>query len=928
MRKTCLGLLLVLCLCAMSIGLLVSCSSELPAPGKLRLDSDTLTLSWGKVRDASGYTVSVRGKETATMANTYSLEDLEPGDWTILIKANGDGENRKDSAYTSFSFTREAETGLRYKLINSRTEYQLVGAGTASGAVVMESVYRGKPVTSIAASALAGNTRITSFVIGSNVREIGKKAFYNCKALETVTIPESVTVIGVSAFQTCGKLTGVSLPSGITEIPDNAFAYCRALAQLTLGDAVTSIGQKAFTDCEALEAVTLPDTLTVLGEDAFSGCDSLKALHLGTGLTALPKNAFYRCPALESVTIGEGVTVIGDYAFGECSALKLVSLPETLVRIGEYAFYACPELETVTIGSGEALREIGVNAFAGTKMYADSADVVYLGNWLVVCKNAEITQKELEPLLREDTVGIGTAAFMQCTEIEKVKLPNVRYIGSYAFAECGNLLGFSDTLFSEELESIGDYAFYKCTLLDSFRFGRALKSIASYAFYGCVRLGEVDFPETLEQIGTRAFNDTGIYTAASGLVYADGWVVGNKNGSGDVTIQAGTVGIGDYAFYGQFIGRVTFPNSLRIIGRGAFCNCLMIDVEKLPSSLKVIGDYAFYNCSYGTFGEDDLVLRLPIGLESIGRSAFYQTQLCGILIPGTVKTIGAYAFYGCPLLGMKDIQDESGNIVAQGVLQLGEGIESIGSRAFSGCSGLEELVLPDSLVSLGERVFNGCTGLRSVTVGAGLETLSDYLFYNCTSLEHVVLSDGVKTIGAYAFRGCEKLTDLDMGNTVEVIGNYAFLGCSSLGSVNLPESVREIGKYAFRGLTSATVIYLRGNVERIGQHAFYGCNLATIYCEGSAPAGGWDERFNSSWRPIFFGVTFGEDGGYPVSVTVAEGYADNTDAQNGVMPPRRSGYTFLGWATAPDGAVTYPTAYPEGAPEGTVLYAVYRAESD
>ena len=920
MKKFCL-LLSLISLCVVCLILMSSCAADLDAPKNLKLNEATQTLSWNKCKGASGYTILIGDVEVSTLSNSYSLEKLEPGDYIIKVKARGDGEETKDSEYVEFAFTREYETGLRYKLINNNKEYQLVGIGTATGDVVMESVYRGKPVTSIAASALAGNSRITSFVIGEHVKEIGKKAFYNSKAMISVTIPEGVETLGVNAFQTCTKLLSVTIPSTITDIPDYAFGYCRALQSLTIGENVKTIGTKAFTDCESLTKLVIPDSVTTMGADAFSSCEALTSVVLSKNLEAIPKNAFYRCKLLAEITLGDKITSIGSYAFGDCELLTKISIPDSVTSLGDYAFTSCEALAEVEMSEG--MREIGAYAFYNTKLYNDSPDVVYVGNWIVGCKNEEITQDEVKLQLREETVGLGTAAFMNCKQIDSIKLPNVKFIGDYAFANCENLLGYAFTAFSNELETIGDYAFANCPLLDSFNFGTALTTIETYAFMGCVRLNEVSFPDTLTKIGTRAFNNTGLYTAASNLVYADKWVVGCKSGSGNVAIKEGTIGISDYCFYQQWIEEVTMPNSLRIIGRGAFYECMTITLQKLPTGLKTIGDYAFYNCYYGMFGGDDLILNLPLGLESIGRSAFYQAQLCGVVIPGTVKEIGAYAFWGCYLLGAPEITDMDGNLIARGRVVLGEGIETIGSRAFYGCAGLETLVIPDSVTTLGERVFNKCTALKNVTIGSGLKALGDYMFYNCVAIEEIVISDGVEEIGNYAFRGCEKLASITFGQNITKIGDFAFLGCTSLKSVVLPDSVTEIGRYAFRGLSSATSIYLSENVEVIGQHAFYGCNIATIYCEDVELQRLWHERFNSSYRPIVFGVTFSEDGTYVQSFTVTETAIDNHDALNGVTAPRRTGYTFAGWATEPAGEVVYAAADVATAPVGTTLYAVY-----
>ena len=199
------------------------------------------------------------------------------------------------------------------------------------------------------------------------------------------------------------------------------------------------------------------------------------------------------------------------------------------------------------------------------------------------------------------------------------------------------------------------------------------------------------------------------------------------------------------------------------------------------------------------------------------------------------------------------------------------------------------------------------------------------MFYNCISLENIVLSDSITRIGHYAFRGCEKLSSVTFGANINTIGNFAFLGCTALKSIEIPKSVKEIGKYAFRGLSSATSIVIGSNVEKIGQHAFYGCNIATIYCESETLMPYWDKYFNSSYRPIIFGVTLSEDKTYVVSFVRGEESIDNSEALEGITAPRRAGYNFAGWATSANGPVEYAAADVANAPVGTTLYAVYTA---
>ena len=921
--------LIAICLCLLCVVSLASCCSRLDEPAGFYLDTDSLLLRWDKVTGADGYTVLIGEKEKVTLSNSYSLAELDPGEYDIKVKANTSSDGSRDSAYATFAFKKKEESGLLYKLVNNNSEYQLVGVGGADGEVVMEDTFRGKPVTSIAESALSNNSRIISFTVGNNVSSIPKKAFYNCNAMETVIIPETVKSIGLNAFHSCKSLKSVVIPESVTEISDYAFAYCRALESVTMSSATTRIGDYAFSDCTALTGISIPATVTYVGNYAFSNCKLAEYIQGGESVEYIGDFAFYSCELVDEITLSASLESIGESAFSYCTSLTEVTLPDSLKRVGTRAFNFCEKL--AVINAGENIESIGRNAFQGTVFYDGCEDdIVYLGNWILACRNTEIRKDEdLTPIIRGGTVGIAEFAFLNCTGFTGVTLNDVKYIGDYAFYNCTNLM---ELKLSSPAEHIGDFAFAGCSLLSSVLIGNSsVEYIGDYAFNGCKRLKSINLPDTVTTIGTRAFDATGLPATVDGVVYADNWLVGVSGAPQNVTVSSGTVGIADYAFFQcGSLSTVKLPDSLEVIGRGAFMLCERVSIAQFSASLREIDDYAFYGCKGASFGVDNHLV-LPDGLERIGRSAFYQTAICGLELPDSCKYVDDYAFFDCPLLGniveYYTLDPSTGELVSVSVqyqITLGEGIEHIGSRAFA-LSGINEISIPASVKFIGERAFVGCKSLTAVTVDADIATLPAATFSGCTALESVALSDGIVEVGSKAFRGCTALTDITLGSNLQTVGDYAFLDCESLESVSLPDSVTSVGTGAFRGLDAATSITLTDSVGTLGDFAFYGAYLATVYSESLSAQEGWSDTWNSSYRPLILGCTLSDEG-YVVSFTKDNDNMLNTDAVGGISAPARSGYVFAGWSTEQGGAIEYEITDTMNAPDGQILYAIWQEE--
>lgn len=920
------GVLIAFCVCLVCLLLLTACSKNLTAPASFRLDEATLVLHWNKVNSASAYVIEIAdGISYTTRENFYSLENLEPGEYVIKIRAISYSKDIEDSDPVEYAFTREKESGLEYKLSDTRDSYILVGIGTATGDVVMEDYYRGKPVTAIDKAALRRSTDLTGFVVGNNVTSIGDNAFYACTELTGITLPAGLKSIGEGAFQSCAKLENVTLPEGITTIAPYTFSMCKGLREVSIGSRVTGVGMYAFSDCIALEHASLPDTVEYLDEYAFSGCKALSQVTFSERLKTVGQYAFFGCAALTELNFNDGLEKIGMGAFSECGITELI-LPEKLSVVDHLAFAECANLKSVKLNDN--LTRIGASVFDGTALKNScNEDVLIIDDWIIIAVNIKQAEETKIYDAPGNVVGVADGAFYACQNLQRVKMDHVKYIGEQAFAYCTSLW---EVRCGESLLRIDRYAFLQCEKMTNVFIGSSVERIGDYAFLNCEDLEDagITLPKTLKEIGCGAFNGTRIYFAASnGLVYVDDWLVGSVFGTNflGAYVQDGTRGISNYALqYALFLdGQLYLPSSLEIIGKGAFYKNTTLGLLNFPTRLKYIGDYAFANTSV-MFGDGGLTV-IPEGCEYLGTCAFrYCNRVVNLSIPSTVKHIGDYAFMGCSNLGalITEGDEQSPVIVMDGKVTLNEGVESIGVRAFYSCGNLREITLPNSLKDLGDRAFYKCSSLKSVTFGDGLDEIKNYTFCNCTSLKEINIPGNIRTIGKYAFRGCAAAEKIILNAGVEKIEDYAFTRCEEVSYLSIADSVTHIGNFAFRGMPMLEAIHLGENLSYVGRLAFYGSDDATIYFEGTRLPESWDKHWNAAYRPVVLGVELSQENDYVVSWTATENGLLNLSEYVKLSAPTRAGLAFVGWSTAQDSSEWQYTVLTE-IPVGTTVYPVW-----
>ena len=154
-------------------------------------------------------------------------------------------------------------------------------------------------------------------------------------------------------------------------------------------------------------------------------------------------------------------------------------------------------------------------------------------------------------------------------------------------------------------------------------------------------------------------------------------------------------------------------------------------------------------------------------------------------------------------------------------------MSTIPGNAFTGCSALEELVIPDSVTTIEEEAFMNCSDLKTVSLGKGLTAIYNNAFNNCDALDAVVLPESLKTIYYNAFRDCDALTEITIPNNVTSIGNSAFYDCDSLAKVTISNSVTSMGTYVFYDCDALTDVQLGTGITTIPDNTFNHCDALT-----------------------------------------------------------------------------------------------------
>lgn len=277
----------------------------------------------------------------------------------------------------------------------------------------------------------------------------------------------------------------------------------------------------------AQKEIIIPSEIQIIGTNAFAKNCNIEKVIIPEGVTTIEDWAFYGCNSLQSVHLPNSITHIGEGAFEDCFNLNKINVPEH-ADVGSSAFANCPELADE---NGFIIRN-GILF----DCVLDSSPILQVPEGVKCINDFAQFPKDIKTLILPTTCRrIGADTFNGCYELETVFLPKILF-------------------------SIGEGAFCGCYSLTNINVPR-YTILGPHAFALCYSLAD--------DMGRIIVND---------VFFESG-----PKSSPQLVIPEGVSRIDDDAEAWMDVETIQLPNSIRVIGKGAFSTSDRIKNINLPS---------------------------------------------------------------------------------------------------------------------------------------------------------------------------------------------------------------------------------------------------------------------------------------------------------------------------------------------------------
>ena len=393
--------------------------------------------------------------------------------------------------------------------------------------------------------------------------------------------------------------------------------------------------------------------------------------------------------------------------------------------------------------------------------------------------------------------------------------------------------------------------------------GKPVTGIDDKAFEGSP-LTSVAVPKSINRIGSRAFNecvtlteitvasDSRDFLSEAGVLFSKDKTLllqyPNGNTRTQYVIPHGVRGIEDHAFFAcGNITNISVPKSVNYIGNDAFCEC---------NNLTNVN----YGGSEADWNKIDIRLdnRYLTGATRQHTNEASNGEFTYVIYNGKVIITG---YMG------------SGTAITVPAVIGGYNVSFIDKEAFAENDKLTNVTISDGIETVGAKAFYGCSALQSVTIGNSVNYIGDWAFEG-TGLVNIFIPQNVKYIGDGAFNDCYALTQITVNEENQ---NYSsedgvllskdktsllqYPNGNTRVEYTVPQNVREIKEFAFYGGSYFTNIFIPESVTQIGDVAFSDCDYLKNVSYGGSQTD-WNNIKIGEGNEFLAGanITYGQEG--------------------------------------------------------------------
>jgi stage V sporulation protein K len=482
---------------------------------------------------------------------------------------------------------------------------------------------------------------------------------------------------------------------------------------------------------------------------------------------------------------------------------------------------------------------IGKDKHIKTPEHIDGHYVSAIGDYAFAAFDSTLEIIEVS----ENIQSVGEFAFAWNKKLIEISFSNAStIIKGNAFSSC---ISLTRVFLPKALSTISECLFYECKSLQSLTIPATVGAIEEGAFQLCRMLDNVVLPTKVRIIKYRVFAycDSLRHIALPGVITSIGQQAFYQCGSlKEIRLPDSVSEIGDDAFSCcSSLESISLPSALALMGSGVFFKCAKLDVINLADSnekFALVGNTLFNKASkqllYYPASCQSSVFRIPKGTISLGIKAFSGNPfLTTVSFPASIRNICASAFFGCDsLTNLSFYENNSSYYLDNGVL-----FDKIKNELVYYPSGLNDKCysIPQGVISIGDSAFER-SKLISVSIPNSVRAIRDSAFWGCKDLVDLVIPDSVRDIGKNAFISLTKLVRVSLPNSLPCIRERSFLLCGSLQELVIPRSVQSIYRQAFRFCHALRSIYIPREVTSIAEDAFENCENIVMLVEDNSYA--------------------------------------------------------------------------------------------